>query len=206
MTDIVFLDTETLGLDHDAPVWEFAAIRRQASGTETSLHIFIEHEPEPWLSEMPARFAADYRDRYNLVDDIPVYTEYDAAEMIVDFLHDDDQPPHIVGAVPDFDTTRLARLLVRNEFAGVTRCERIALACQTMPHRLPWHYHLIDVENLAVGYLVSRGADLFARPPWDSNELSRAIGVNPDKFDRHTAMGDVLWVKAQYDAIMGGAM
>ncbi len=199
MTDIVFLDTETLGLDHDAPVWEFAAIRRQASGTETSLHIFIEHEPEPWLSEMPARFAADYRDRYNLVDDIPVYTEYDAAEMIVDFLHDDDQPPHIVGAVPDFDTTRLARLLVRNEFAGVTRCERIALACQTMPHRLPWHYHLIDVENLAVGYLVSRGADLFARPPWDSNELSRAIGVNPDKFDRHTAMGDAKWCRAQWD-------
>lgn len=37
MTDIVFLDTETLGLDHDAPVWEFAAIRRQASGTETSV-------------------------------------------------------------------------------------------------------------------------------------------------------------------------
>lgn len=212
MTDIVFLDTETLGLDHDAPVWEFAAIRRQASGTETSLHIFIEHEPEPWLSEMPARFAADYRDRYNLVDDIPVYTEYDAAEMIVDFLHDDDQPPHIVGAVPDFDTTRLARLLVRNEFAGVTRCERIALACQTMPHRLPWHYHLIDVENLAVGYLAGRAAcgDFdagLAMPdlPWDSNALSRAVGVDPDRFDRHTALGDVRWVMAQWDAIMGAA-
>lgn len=204
LSDIVFLDTETLGLDHDAPIWEFAAIRRQASGTETSLHIFIEHEPEPWLSEMPARFAADYRDRYNLVDDIPVYTEYDAAEMIVDFLHDDEQPPHIVGAVPDFDTTRLTRLLVRNEFAGVTRCERIALACQTMPHRLPWHYHLIDVENLAVGYLSALGQ--LIDPPYKSDTLSAALGVDPEQFDRHTAMGDVLWVRAQYDAIMGGAL
>ncbi|WP_301119837.1 hypothetical protein [Mycolicibacterium fortuitum] len=211
MSDIVFLDTECLGLDHDAPVWEFAAIRRTAiddgaGWREDRLHIFIEHEPEPWLSEMPEPFAKDYRERYNLVDDIPVFTEYDAAEAIVDFLHaggplGDDPQPHIFGAVPDFDTTRLTRLLVRNGFAGVTRDARIILQEQGMPHRLPWHYHLTDIENVAVGYLAARGK--LMAPPWKSDDLSRAIGINPEDFDRHTAMGDVLWVRAQWDAIIG---
>ena len=72
-----------------------------------------------------------------------------------------------------------------------------------------WHYHLIDVENLAVGYLAGRGdnpaPDAIGRHvslPWDSNALSLAVGVDPDRFARHTAMGDVLWAKAIYDTVM----
>lgn len=42
-------------------------------------------------------------------------------------------------------------------------------------------------------------------PPWDSEAVSRAVGVNPDDFERHTAMGDVRWAMAIYDAVMGGA-
>jgi hypothetical protein len=33
-TALVFLDTETLGLGIDDPIWEIAAIRREPDGTE----------------------------------------------------------------------------------------------------------------------------------------------------------------------------
>ena len=98
-----------------------------------------------------------------------------------------------MGAVPNFDTERLALLLRAHGFEP------------------PWHYHLIDVENLAVGYLAGRGdnpaPDAIGRHvslPWDSNALSLAVGVDPDRFARHTAMGDVLWARAIYDTVMGG--
>ena len=77
MTDIVFMDTETLGLDINAPIWEFAAIRRsprpEADETmpmfgadpdpwiEEELHLFIQHDPDGWLDELPDSFANDYR-------------------------------------------------------------------------------------------------------------------------------------------------
>ena len=38
--------------------------------------------------------------------------------------------------------------------------------------------------------------------PWNSDTLSNAVNVDPERFDRHTAMGDVRWVMAQYDRIM----
>ena len=41
-------------------------------------------------------------------------------------------------------------------------------------------------------------------PPWSSDGLSSAVGVDPEQFERHTAMGDVRWVMAQWDAVMGG--
>ena len=40
--------------------------------------------------------------------------------------------------------------------------------------------------------------------PWDSDEISRVVGVDPDDFDRHTALGDARWARAIYDAITGG--
>lgn len=44
VSDIVFMDTETLGVHIDAPIWELAAIRRRADGTETELHMFIQFD------------------------------------------------------------------------------------------------------------------------------------------------------------------
>lgn len=180
MTDIVFLDTETLGLDVDAPIWEVAAIRRDGNtGAETKLHVFINVDPHPWLSDLPDEFADDYRkrsfrNRRRAVD--PTL----AAVRIHKFL---DGRPHIVGAVPDFDTTRIRHQLLRPLL---------------LPD--PWHYHLTDVENIVVGYLAGRG-QLIA-PPWKSEALSASVGVNPDDYARHTAMGDVRWVRAQWDAVM----
>ncbi len=203
MSDIVFMDTETLGLDIDAPVWEFAAIRRGPLGpngdvVERELHIQIQHHAEPWLTgpdALPEQFAADYRARFDPSD---AYGQSGAAQVIASFLSG---RPHIIGAVPSFDTERIRHQLLRPN--GIPD---------------PWHYHLIDVENVVMGYLhgvAARAIDearmrgeepdpvLVNRsgPPYKSDDLSRAVNVNPEQFDRHTAMGDVLWTRAQWDAV-----
>lgn len=185
MSDIVFLDTETLGVHIDAPIWEFAAIRRKTLGgsglaAEKSLHMFIHHYAAPWLTgddALPEEFQADYRERF---DYGAALGQSVAAAKIAEFLAG---RPHIVGAVPNFDTEHISHQLLRPAH---------------IPE--PWHYHLIDVENLIVGFLAGRS--MLMQPPWKSDDLSRAVGVDPEQFDRHTAMGDVLWVKAQYDAVM----
>lgn len=182
MSDLIFLDTETLGLDPDAPVWEFAAVRRLDPAGEIKTEFTIQHDPAGWLDDFPEEFLADYLARY---DETQAWCEPAAAREIHAFT----KGAHIVGAVPSFDSERLAKLLRRN---GIEP---------------EWHYHLIDVENVVVGYLrglyVASGQDMPLVPPWKSDELSAAVGINPDSYARHTAMGDVKWTMAQWDAVMG---
>lgn len=175
MTDLVYVDTETLGLHPDAPVWEFAAIRVFESGQVDDVQFCINHIAGGWLDQLSEPFLSDYLKRYRHEDALD---QRSAAAMIWLVTRD----AHIVGAVPNFDTERLAKLLHR---FGITP---------------EWHYHLIDVENVVVGYLAAKGELL--TPPWKSDDLSLAIGVDPQQFKRHTAMGDAEWCKAQWDAVM----
>lgn len=74
--------------------------------------------------------------------------------------------------------------------------------------KLSCHYHLVDVENLAAGYLAAqcrlqKAWLTLPLPPWNSDALSTAIGVDLAIFDRHTALGDARWSRAIYDQIMG---
>jgi hypothetical protein len=195
---IVFLDTETTGLSLDDDIWEFAAIRREPDGTETETHIFIDHDREK-CSRLPLSFRDDHDARYR---DHQAYTKLAAAREMYRVLGGyDGSKPHVVGAVPNFDTERIAK----------------ALAVQSL--RLPSHYHLIDVENLAVGYLAREASRLAARrdragadklrsliaPPYRSDDLAAALGVTITEDERHTAMGDARWAKRIYDAVMDGA-
>ncbi len=51
-----------------------------------------------------------------------------------------------------------------------------------------------------------KSAAEFVAPPWRSDELSRACGVEPpNEEERHTALGDARWVKRWYDHIIGSA-
>jgi hypothetical protein len=84
---------------------------------------------------------------------------------------------HLVGAVVSFDAERLWKLLRANG-----QCPM-------------WHYHLVDVEALAAG-------KVGMAPPWDSNDLSLAVGVDPADFERHTALGDAKWARSLYEAVM----
>lgn len=98
---------------------------------------------------------------------------------------------HLVGAIPSFDEERLRKILLSQGYAP------------------SWHYHIIDVEALMVGYLLAlqpyRGVEPGFRVdlPWKSEELSKTVGIDPDEFEKHTALGDARWAKAIYEKVMG---
>ena len=69
MSDLVFMDTETLGLELDSPIWEFAAIRREPGGQESRLHMFINHNPARMSIDLPESFRADYEKRWQAAKD-----------------------------------------------------------------------------------------------------------------------------------------
>lgn len=198
---IVALDTETTGLSLTDDIWEFAGIRREPDGTEFELHLFIEHD-EKKCARLPESFRADHLARYPSHNQAA--SRVRAANQIANFMEPTgDQKVHVVGAVPNFDTERIALLLEAHAFG-----------------KPKWHYHLIDVENLAVGYLAGLEKQAFndaeafqvdlvndLAPPWDSDTLSRAVGVEPPgEGERHTALGDARWVLRLYDAIVGGQL
>lgn len=180
--DITFLDVETMGLDIAAPVWEFAAIRRESDGCwicNNKIEMFIQHDPAHWLDDpdWPDSMKADYRARFDPATALP---EVKAAEIIASYV---DGGAVIHASNPGFDMERLERLLRRN---GIEP---------------GWHYHPVDVPTLAQGYLAARRE--LPEGPWKSDTLSKAAGVDPADYDRHTALGDVLWTQALYDIVMG---
>lgn len=162
---IIVVDTETGGLDADRhPIWEVC----WATWEETRWSFrqrSVLHDPGQ--IDPWVLDNTGYRDSYRQSWAEPpsrVWAEF-AREA---------EGRHIVGMVPSFDEERIRRALWAH-------CEQ----------RPTWHYHLIDVETLMVGHLHADG--MLPVLPWSSDELSRTIGVEPDEFERHSAMGDVEW-------------
>lgn len=214
---VAFVDTETTGLDpgrHE--IWELAIITEKseveyqlpvdlARADPMGLRIgrFYERRSalRPWVDHVAkvsrSRWKGDEKWTQTPVADI--------AGSVAQML----DGAHIVGAVPSFDAAFLTPWLRANG------------------HAPTWHYHLIDVEALAAGYIAGcreavdaatvltgeaawAGTKAWAategpdpRPPWNSNDLSLTVGVDPGDFDRHTALGDARWAKAIYEAVLG---
>jgi hypothetical protein len=197
MKPIVAIDTETDGLRPDRKIWDIAMIRRDETGERTT-QFYVEidlHEAEPIALQIGGFYERHPRGRYLSSPDgtspflheceIGGYeTTYGAALKVAQWTHG----AHIIGAVPNFDTEALSDMMRREGL-------------------LPgWHYHLIDVEALALGYLHGIGRGPGMSLPWKSDDLSRAIGVEPpSETERHTALGDAEWALRMYDKIVGDA-
>lgn len=190
-TPIVFLDTETTGLHPDRRAWEIAMIRRDDAGERETLIQVADVDLS--TAEPKGLQIGGFYERHQQFrpqprgpeDDSPadLMTEQQCAWHIERFT----RGAHIVGAVPDFDARTLDPMLRRHG------------------HIPAWHYHLVDVEAMAVGWLAGQG-HTWVSPPWRSDELSRACHVDPpNDEDRHTAMGDARWVMRWYDAMTSGA-
>lgn len=194
---VCFVDTETTGLDPERhEIWEVGLIL--PDGQERLWQLPVDLSRADPIALNIGRFhdrRADMAMKTGHANGDTTY--YVGTETFArDFVRLT-RGLHLVGAVVSFDAERLARLL------------RVNGQCPM------WHYHLIDVEALAAGWLAAQsgpvpiliaGANVglvSGRPPWRSEELSRAVGVNPDDFDRHTALGDARWAKAIYEAVMG---
>lgn len=197
---IVFLDTETTSLSADTgEVWEFAGIRREGDGEEKRLWIQIECDlgtADPMslkIGKYYERFGT-HGHGYQRVsistdggetwspDSVPdngsVVDKFEAASLISEFT----RGAHIVGNCVSFDAERLERLL-----RGYLQCPG-------------WHYHIIDIEPMIIGYALRMGEKFPL--PYSSKDLTEWLGVpEPDESVRHTAMGDALWVRDQWDAL-----
>lgn len=193
-TPIVALDTETTGVHPERQVWEIGMIRRDDDGQrETQFYVDVDlDQADPFGLSVGRFYERHPLGRYvSGRDDAPAPARPQrlAAIEVARWTHG----AHVVGAVPNFDTEVLSSLL---------------RAHGAIP---AWHYHLIDVETLAVGYLHaqavefpgSRAADFVAGGlPWDSDDLTAALDLDPVPEDeRHTALGDARWAMRIYDAV-----
>ncbi len=129
--DICFIDTETLGLHPDAPVWDFAAVRRFAAGGEDKTEFRIRHDPAHWLDELAKaphgqQFVDDYLNRYVRSD---AATEFDAAVM----MNIVTRGALVVACNPGFDLPRIDKLIVKH---GMTPS---------------YHYHPFDISSIVFG-------------------------------------------------------
>jgi hypothetical protein len=71
-----------------------------------------------------------------------------------------------------------------------------------------WHYHPGDIPSMARGWCAARGVTPTSAKGDGrirSDDWSRAVGIDPDAFNRHSALGDARWVRAQYELMTGGA-
>lgn len=187
MTDLVFIDTETTSLRYDRHAWEVGLIRRPAEGMQTAHHYFIDVEDlelnEADLMSLKIGRFYERHPQMNLSENVAlqVVKEKQALHEIEALT----RGAHLVGAVVNFDAEVLGE---RMRWHGI---------CPS------WHYHLIDVEALAVGHLAWNLAQLDrVALPWKSDELSDALGVTVHEEDRHTALGDARWAMDMYDAVM----
>jgi hypothetical protein len=179
---LCFVDTETTSLDrYTREVWEVGMVRREPDGSQTSYEVLVAGVDLSEANPVSLKIGRFY-DRYDMNHAARKHllivghsTKYAIPEDVARNVERMTRGAHLIGAVPSFEDTSLAPLLKRHQLAPA------------------WHYHLVCIGNVLAGYFG-------VVPPYSSDELSMRIGVDPAQFERHTAMGDVRWVMAQWDA------
>lgn len=180
---VCFVDTETTGLDPDRhQIWEVGLILPNDDEYHWYLPVDL-GTADPFALDI-GRFHERHPHGYRSpteggLTDLDQFSE-EFASLTYKL--------HMAGAVISFDDLRLAKLL------------------RAHGQQPGWHYHVIDVEALAAGYLAAGYSDAGPgphRPPWNSDELSQCLGVHPDQFERHTALGDSRWARAIYHKVLG---
>lgn len=194
---VAFVDTETTGLNPlFNPIWEIAVIVDDVEHCWRQLTPALEivrdggtPPDDPYVSQWVldnTRFGEFVHDQTDALTPFASIARF--AELV--------DGRHLVGAVPSFDEERLRLLYHQHIDAKSTK--------------YPWHYHLIDVEALAVGFLMAakdawvayEGFELAL--PWKSDDLSAALGIKPpDEDERHTTLADARWAKAIYEKVTG---
>ncbi len=184
----VFTDTETTGLDFgEDEIWN---IHMKIMSTGSMYHHaafdrLVTHDIGK-IKKLPQNFqdlhAKHYIPEYALS---PVTVGEEIQEWIARFTTT--QKVHFVAANPTFDAVMMmANLMTQAEFYAV------------------FDYHLIDIESFALGWLRCQEVQqhrLFDAPfrknivPFKADRLTEELGVDTGDLSRHTAEGDVEWMK-----------
>lgn len=214
MTTLAFVDIETTGLHptrHET--WEVALIVRQVE-TQVSPPINIAEEEYLWQLPIERLGAADdaalrvngfyerraKRSGGDNLDGAHATDTHVGASSMHNWAYrfaELTAGAVLIGSNPSFDERRLNDLVRKHGAAPA------------------WEYRSIDVVTLAAGYLQSLSRNNViddderhekirqaAALPWKSDDVSRALGIEPDRSVRHTALGDARWACSIYDAVM----
>lgn len=189
---LVFIDTETTSLRPDRLVWEVAMIRRDFDPIgQSETHLFVDSLDLSNADAMSLRIGGYYDRHPDLGWPRPDGAGDDMEAEIARIVEKVTRGAHLVAANPYFDAECLANMLRRHGYLPA------------------WHYHLVNVSDMALGWLNAKAeVDGAARPvpPYKSDALAVACGVEPPtEEERHTAMGDARWVMRWYDAMTGAA-
>lgn len=196
---LVFYDTETTGLDEDRDeIWEIGSLSVDLTDWTVKTDVVHVMHHRARVALMPEKFRLDHDKRYGRLTGVPVLSKAEAGFHVNRLFAG--HKVHLIGCSPEFDTVRTRALLRAADSRGGVN--------------LPWHYHLQDLEQLVAGFLRAKalfGAvglterkyllQLTSYLPQQSDEMSRALGVEPDDFDRHTALGDCEWAWAQWQVM-----
>lgn len=187
---VIFTDCETTGLDvfrHDA--WEIAWIEWDKdirNWKETVYYIW----PPALQDAEPMALAVN--DFYGRVAQIQANDGFSGQHEVAEQIAYRFAGKHVIGACPWFDDRFYQKLLLNMGF------------------QVSWHYHLLDVEAAALGFLSGRKSlslkdQTIELPlPWKSDWLAEQLGMTrPEKKERHTALGDAREVKATFELIFG---
>lgn len=207
MAKIVILDTETTGLRPGLhSLWEVSVISRDPDHNNgQDVEYCWQIRPNLVWADLRALTVSQFWTRCDITDEpegtIRITTHPDPA-VVGDTL-----PPDRAGSVAN----ELAHLLADAVVVGSNPTfDRAFLAPWLAAHGQVWaaHYRPVDVITLAAGWLRAHDrAELAAldytrpTPPYKAHDLSRAVGVDPDAYPRHTALGDCRWVRDLWDAI-----
>ena len=179
---LVFLDTETTSLRPDRRIWEVAGIMRQPGTGEESEFVYMITVGDLDLGnadKQSLEIGGFYKRHPQAAMGRPTGIGKTRLEVnVMAALEVGLRDAVIVGAVPNFDTE--------------------VIAARMRAHGLlpSWHYHLVDVETLAAGFLG-------IHPPWSFDQILAEFALAYDEADRHTALGDARMVRDLYDRVMG---
>lgn len=186
-TKLVFIDTETTGLDltyHE--VWEIGLI-----DWSIGLGRWEEHLWRIWPTDLPAADPGSLRvnrfyEREAELENFP--GSWDGAHNICTQITRRTANKVIVGANPAFDAAYIEKLLLTNRFAPA------------------WDYHMIDITSLAIG-AIARSHEFsevdFELPiPYSSGFIAKAMHLERSP-ERHTALGDAREVLETWLQVMG---
>lgn len=191
-----FVDIETTSLarpfeEQPGEVWEVGLITRKDAGDMRS----VPREYRWWLpvnlrhADPESLEISGFHNRHPQGNSSTNPTS--EVTLLSDFVHEfvgalnmnrePDEEVFFIGNVSSFDDERIANLFIGRDFGYYHST------------KLPWHYHLVCVENLIAGRLG-------IKPPWNSKDLSEKVYV-PVPEDRHDALVDARWAMAMYDAV-----
>jgi DNA polymerase III epsilon subunit-like protein len=231
---VAILDAETTGLHTEAghEAWEWGLILRRPGEQDTEF--LWQVRPDLAHADPEALRKGGYYQRALLHNAEPgaaclvegpesakVSTARELAQVIAPLI----DGAILVGCNPGFDKEFLRPFLRRHGQAYTCHYRPVCVTTfaagfmfgKAAGYTTGWNELAREVRLTRGGYpdlplnprIFEDGARLSHEPlpelPWSSNKVAASVGVDPAKFDRHTALADCRFAAAQLDAVMGDA-